>query len=187
MVRSPILDLMSSLSRLLAIVASAALLALVPASAHAHAGLVDVDPADGSVVEELPREITLTFSEQVSNVEVAVTAPDGTLLDVAPRTRGSDVVVEVEPSAQAGVHTVAFRVVSGDGHPIAGESTVEVAPSSEGTSAEDTATPEASPAAATVDQESFVHRHAEHIAWIGGAGLVAIALILWPLVRRRDA
>lgn len=152
--------------------------------ALAHAGLVSVDPADGAVVDRAPETVTLTFSGPVTNVEVAVTAPDGDRLGVAAEASGRDVLAELEPVGQAGEYTVAFRVVSEDGHPIAGTSTFEA---TEGESVPVAAAPESDGAAASSEEGSFVHRHAEHIAWVAVGGLAAVVLILWPLLRRRAA
>ncbi len=105
-----------------------ALAALVPvghpaaaAQVPAHAQLVSTDPADGDTVETAT-EATLTFSEDVNAkfVQVQVTGPDGEEADGAPATDGSVVTQALIPDLPAGEHTVVYRVVSVDGHPVSG-------------------------------------------------------------------
>lgn len=127
--------------------------AAVPAGAHA--GLVDSDPADGATVDQLAGEVTLTFSEEVRGpVTVVVTDPDGTgLQDGDAVVDGPRVVQPVERATVAGLHTIAYRVISADGHPITGQVRVTV----EATSSEDGVpdpTPSASPEETPTDADT---------------------------------
>lgn len=151
-------------------------LVVVPASGHA--ALVRSDPEPDATLTGLPRSVELEFNEPIgSSVEVAVTAPDGQSVPVSS-ARADDrfVRAEVGPSQARGDYVVAYRVVSVDGHPVSGQYSVTV---TEGESV-------ASPAVAPVAQESFVHRHREHLLWGGLVAAVAIGLIVAPLLRRRD-
>jgi methionine-rich copper-binding protein CopC len=151
---------------------------LAAAPAQAHAALVGTDPADAATVATLPGEVTLEFSEPVTRSEVVLTAPDGSRVPLEVSARDREVTGRLgggTDDAQRGTYTLAYRVVSVDGHPIAGESTFTT------TSGR---TVEQAPRAAE-PEESFVHRHAEHLWWAVGGGLVAVALIVWPLLRRR--
>jgi copper transport protein len=104
--------------------------------ATAHAVLISTNPADGSTLEEAPREIVLTFDEEVDVPGFAVRLLDesGTPLEVgaATATDGSD-----EPGATS--VTVSFPVLadgrylvrwqsitSDDFHPVDGELTFGV-------------------------------------------------------------
>jgi len=118
---------------------AALLVALVPglllATAHpasAHAALISSDPADGSSVETLPGEVTLEFNEAIADpAYVVVTAPDGVRVNVGDATvAGPQVTQALDAQGlalPAGTYTLAYRVVSADGHPISGEQTFEVA------------------------------------------------------------
>jgi methionine-rich copper-binding protein CopC len=157
----------------------AALAVLAPLPAYAHAALVGTDPRDGASLERLPDAVGLEFSEPVTRSEVVLTAPDGTRVPLDVGARDREVTATVDPDAdvdQRGTWTIAYRVVSADGHPIAGTSTFST-------------TTGRSVAQAPVDDEAeqtFLHRHADHLWWAVGGGAVAVALILWPLLRRRE-
>jgi copper resistance protein C len=100
----------------LALVASG----LVPAVAHAHAELVQADPAPGAV-PGLPGQLTLTYSQQLDRgTEVQLLDPSGAPLpgvsSAIDRSRLTRLVVSL-PSAGAGAYTVAWTSISAeDGH-----------------------------------------------------------------------
>lgn len=91
--------------------------------AAAHAVLQSTDPVGDSVVEEVPDAVTLTFDEPVAATAgaVQVIAPSGSRVDgeVESLDGGRAVSVAVEGDT-VGTYTVAFRVVSDDGHTITG-------------------------------------------------------------------
>lgn len=160
---------------LLAVLA-AMLLVGAPVPASAHAALVGTDPGDGAVLDTAPASVTLEFNEPVTRSEVVLTAPDGSPVPLDVTARDREVVGTVTSEAdQRGTYTIAYRVVSADGHPITGTSAFET---TSGRTVEQVERAQ--------DDESFLHRHAEHLWWALGGGLVAIALIVWPLVRRRQ-
>lgn len=149
------------------------------APAAAHAALVGSDPEDGASVPALPEQVTLEFNEPVgASSEVAVTGPDGSTIPVEDLSvLDREVTATVGASTLRGEHVIAYRVVSADGHPVTGQIVVTT---TEGDSAEQSGTP------ATADEdESFVHRHRDHLLWGGLIGAVAVALIVLPLLRRR--
>lgn len=143
--------------------------------ASAHATLVSSDPKDGSTVKAEPEKVTITFNEDVATpAQLQVTAPDGAeLADGEPAIAGTSVSQTLRSSGQAGRYTLAYRVISADGHPVSGELTYDV---SSGDKTE---------AAASSDDESFVERHGTHLVLGAAAVLVAAALLLWPWIRRR--
>lgn len=155
-----------------------ATLLLGTSPALAHAALVETDPAGGATLERLPEVATATFSEPVgSSAYLVVTAPDGTdasagVAEVVDNT----VSVPLEDVGIRGDYRMSYRVVSADGHPIQGEIGFEV------TSGDTVDAADTTPAAS---QESFVHRHTEHLLWGIAIGVVALALIFWPMLRRR--
>lgn len=110
-----------------ALVATVSLLALVvygDGPAAAHASLVGATPADGSTVRSAPARITLRFDENIRTPAVVIVAgPDGKRVD-----HGATTVVDNTASvpvrvAAPGVYTVSYRVISGDGHPVAARTT----------------------------------------------------------------
>ena len=142
--------------------------------ADAHASLVSTDPADGSQLETAPEAVELTFSEDLDTGFVAVTAPDGTKVGTSePRLSGARMSADLAESHQSGMYTVAYRVVSVDGHPVAGQFTFTT-----------TAGHQATPQEAASD-ESFVDRHGTLLIAGLALAMVAIALMLAPLSRRR--
>jgi methionine-rich copper-binding protein CopC len=87
--------------------------------AVAHASLVGVVPADGATVRSAPTQVTLRFDENIRQPSVVVVdGPDGKRVD-----HGSTTVLDNTASVRVrvrepGPYTVAFRVISADGHPV---------------------------------------------------------------------
>jgi copper resistance protein C len=108
---------------------------LLGVPAFAHTDLISVDPADTARLAQVPGEVTLEFSEEMNpelstaTLQVDDSAP--TTLDLANGRSASTLVatvpasMTVEPDAVSRWR-VAYRVVSADGHPVAGESTFTV-------------------------------------------------------------
>lgn len=135
----------------LATVLLGAAMLLAPAPAHAHDSLISSDPADGATLETSPEQITLTYSAEVLEVSPVVqisAGESGEPVELTPVIDGPAVTAEIPEPLAAGTHTVQWRVVSSDGHPIEGSFTftVETGPEpTEGqpTETADTATGEA--------------------------------------------
>ncbi len=111
--------------RAIATLAAAGIIVIIaagPAAAHAH--LVAVSPANGTTVTSEPTKVGLTFDEKMrAPANIVVTDPAG-----ARVTQGAAQVVDKIATVQiqvttAGRYTVAFRVVSADGHPVVGTTT----------------------------------------------------------------
>ena len=161
---------------LAALLAAAAVVApgtLTP-PAHAHAGLVDSDPADGATIPQFSDEVVLTFSEDVQGpVTVIVTDPEGTgLQDGDPVVNGPDVRQPVDPATVAGQHTIAYRVISADGHPITGQPQVAV----------DDPAPESDPSQSVGESESAPAELDEATSTGIGLGTVVLVAVLVLLV-----
>ena len=93
------------------------------APAAAHTALVGMTPSNGSTLTTAPTQVVLTFTEAVEQVgdAVVVTAPSGARVGSgAPVVDGSLVTQQLVALTEAGRYTVAFRVVSDDGHPVTG-------------------------------------------------------------------
>jgi copper resistance protein C len=129
-------------------------LGATPASAHAH--LVRAVPGDGATVTTAPARVRLVFDENMRPPALlTVTGPSGTRVD-----HGSVQVLDNTASVRvdvltAGRYTVAFRVVSADGHPVSAQTSFRFVP---GGSAQQ----------GTVQSDSTVH--AGHEAATAGGG-----------------
>ncbi|GAB3656165.1 copper resistance CopC family protein [Glycomyces tarimensis] len=96
-----------------------AILAVANASAaSAHAALVGADPEDGASLETAPDSVSATFSEPLDgpSTVVAVTDPTGEMLDVDEPSFDGDTFTQPMRYTIPGDYTVAFRVISEDGH-----------------------------------------------------------------------
>lgn len=101
--------------------------------AEAHTDLVSSDPADNSSVKATPVRIQLEFTDRMSAEFSKLSLTIGTspqrVLVLDPTTDGSAVSVDLPsdrlPTAPAGSGefrwTLAYRVVSADGHPVDGK------------------------------------------------------------------
>ncbi|MEP7737885.1 copper resistance CopC family protein [Nocardioides sp. 31GB23] len=114
---------------------------LMAAPAAAHTDLLTTDPADGDRLGAPPTALTLTFTEEMSPGLSTITARvdngETMNLDVVNGASPTELVATV-PEARAGNESglsdptqwhVAYRVVSRDGHPVAGSYTFTVRPS----------------------------------------------------------
>ncbi|WP_420964192.1 copper resistance CopC/CopD family protein [Bradyrhizobium sp. B120] len=89
-------------------------------SAHAHAVLIAAEPADGSVVTEAPKTVVLRFNEAVAPTAVSLLDAAGKPRDVTIRAVDQSVMVTLPADLPQGTQVVSYRVVSQDGHPVAG-------------------------------------------------------------------
>lgn len=116
----------------LAVAGVVALLALVPATAGAHATLESTTPARGASLHEPPAQIVLHFNEAVEGNFGAIRVFDGRgeRVDAGnafhPDGEGSDLAVKVKPGLKDGTYTATYRIVSADSHPIAGGYTFSI-------------------------------------------------------------
>ncbi len=129
------------------VVSVAPAFAATPSGLVAHTRLLKASPANGSSVDTA-EEVVLAFNEEVDEqfVKVTVEGPDGAEVDGEPQVDGREVTQALAADLPAGRHTVTYRVVSADGHPISGKvsftTTVSPSPSPSPT-ASATATPTA--------------------------------------------
>lgn len=108
------------------LVVALALLATIgfAGTASAHATLIGSDPADGATLQAAPTVVTLTFDDSLENFEpvVTVTGPDGNQYQSGAATiNGPTLSSAVLPLTAPGAYTIAYRVVSDDGHPVEGQ------------------------------------------------------------------
>ncbi|MEU0571357.1 copper resistance CopC family protein [Nonomuraea sp. NPDC005983] len=102
----------------------AALLVLGTAGpALAHDSLKSSDPAKGATVGSLDR-VRLEFSSTVRMPFVVVRGEQGDKAEHqfgSPAVKGAVVTQDLQGELPSGKYTIAYRVVSSDGHPIEGE------------------------------------------------------------------
>ncbi|MEL0248863.1 MAG: copper resistance CopC family protein [Actinomycetota bacterium] len=141
----------------------------------AHADLQVSTPEDGESLDIAPEEIRLTFSEELFEelVEISILDAAGDLYSTIEVEQtpppGTDVIFPWPTQAPPGDYSIAYRVVSADGHPVTGTisfsyaataaepSTPEPSPSdtapqptpSDSTPSAESSTPAASPAASS--------------------------------------
>jgi copper transport protein len=110
--------------------AAACLLALLAsaAPAAAHASLVSTDPVDGTLLAKSPGQATLTFDEPVSlpREGVKVFDADGEPITASASTTDALVTVDLPDRMADGTYVVVWRIISADGHPLAGSLTFSV-------------------------------------------------------------
>jgi copper transport protein len=120
-------------SSLVAAVAAVLVLAAAPPAA-AHASLVDTDPDEGAVLETAPQVIRFAFDEPVRGVPGGVQVFDAAGQGIASSslTRDKQLLVTLDQRVADGTLVVTWRVVSEDGHPLAGTLTFSVGAPSPG-------------------------------------------------------
>jgi copper transport protein len=108
------------MARVLAGVAALLSALCIAGAAWAHATLVSSEPADGSVVALPPKMVQLHFNEGVAPAAIGVIDAAGNTRDVATRAAGQSVLIVLPDDLPQGTQIVSYRVVSQDGHPVAG-------------------------------------------------------------------
>ena len=105
-------------------------LALAPATpAQAHAELVSASPAQGAALATAPAAVTLRFTEKLNPgfTTIVVSAARQRIPASPPAVHDADGTVTLDGSLPSGAYTVAYRVVSSDGHTVKGSYTFTVA------------------------------------------------------------
>ncbi len=169
----------------IALVLVAAVLALVFAgagSAFAHAGLSGSDPAEAAVLPTEPKQVTLTFTESVSlsDESLRVLSPDNERVNPRPAQHAdgkqNTARVELSDKLPQGTYTVAWRVVSADGHPISGAFVFSIGKPSGTVAVAETGSPDDTAA-------GRLYGVFRYVAYTGLAllvGAAAFVLVCWP-------
>jgi copper transport protein len=89
-------------------------------AAYAHAVLIESDPADGSVLAQPPKTVQLRFNEAVAPAAVSLIDAAGKSREVTVRATDQSVLVTLPDDLPRGTQVLSYRVVSQDGHPVAG-------------------------------------------------------------------
>ncbi|MFI5640815.1 copper resistance CopC/CopD family protein [Streptomyces goshikiensis] len=151
-------------------------------AAFAHAGLSGSDPADGAVLKAAPQYVTLTFTESVSfsDDSLRVLSPQNERVNPRPARHvdGKDNTARVELSGTLpqGTYTVAWRVVSADGHPISGAFVFSNGKPSETAAVVATGSPDDT----AVGRLYGVFRYVAYSGLALLVGAAAFVLVCWP-------
>jgi copper transport protein len=102
--------------------AAAALLVLMLAAGPAwgHAVLIGAEPASGAVLAEAPARFVLRFNEPVRVLRLSLAGPRGETGELAGHAADGEVTATPTTPPGTGTHVLSWRVVSADGHPVAG-------------------------------------------------------------------
>ncbi|RKO21790.1 copper resistance protein CopC [Pseudarthrobacter phenanthrenivorans] len=138
-----------------ALTASLALAAFFGAApAQAHDALASTSPTDGQTITTNPGKVSITLTNPPntgipgSNV-LTVTAPDGHVISSGEVTVEGATLSTAAEIDHDGKHTVQWRAVSADGHPIEGTFSFTYTPEAAASAAPSAATPSATATAAT--------------------------------------
>jgi putative copper export protein/methionine-rich copper-binding protein CopC len=124
------------LARLAAI--CAILILVVTATAYAHLALESSEPASGAQLNVAPRELRLTFTEEVEVAVARIWFRDaaGTPVALSPLRTPDDsaqvIVATISAPLTAGTHSVQWQVAGTDGHPVRGTFSFTIAPGAAG-------------------------------------------------------
>lgn len=166
------------------IAAAAAVLALLAAApaALAHATLVGSSPADETVLDASPAGVVVRFDEQVEASFGAVRVYDADAKRVDDGSTGRPDVrsasTALRPDLPDGTYTVAWRVVSADGHPVRGAFVFHVgAPGANAAGVGAEVLGEGTPRSVTVSFD-VVRGVATGALLLAAGGVLALALVL---------
>lgn len=91
--------------------------------AFAHAELVSADPVDGAVLESAPESLTLSFNSSLLDgmAEIVVSNSAGEIVSgFVVESTGTRATAIWRADLPGDTYTVAYRIVSQDGHPVTG-------------------------------------------------------------------
>ncbi|RXH14413.1 copper resistance CopC/CopD family protein [Bradyrhizobium guangzhouense] len=107
--------------RLLAALVTLLILVGTTTGASAHAALISVEPASGSILASAPKAVEFRFSEAVTPGAIRLIDGAGRARDDARvTTLGESISVAIPADLPQGTAVVSYRVISQDGHPVAG-------------------------------------------------------------------
>lgn len=119
------------LSALLCMLAALTVAWAVPTPAAAHTGLIDSTPTAGAGLDKPPTRMALTFREDVDPRYATLTLTVADAEPVPLKVSVNEATVTAAPptgTTGSGTWTVAYRVVSADGHPVTGALSFSVEP-----------------------------------------------------------
>ncbi|RYJ30412.1 copper resistance protein D [Streptomyces sp. L-9-10] len=152
-------------------------------TASAHAALTGSTPEDGAVVATAPKDISLTFSEQIAmgDNSIRVLDPGNKRADtgkIRDLSSGGTVAygVDLHAGLPDGTYTVAWQAVSADSHPISGAFTFSIGAPSKTTAA----VPSEEAGGGLVGTLYDIARYISYAGFILLVGGAAFILGCWP-------
>ncbi|MFI5935062.1 copper resistance protein CopC [Actinoplanes sp. NPDC051494] len=118
------------MKRVLLTLAAIAAIILPGTPAWAHNQLLESSPAKDATVKKAPTEISLKFMQKLNPEFTTIVVTDGNKAKVAaadPEIDGPTGVLPLTGALANGTYTVAYRVVSVDGHTVQGSYTFTLA------------------------------------------------------------
>ncbi|GIF77240.1 copper resistance CopC family protein [Asanoa siamensis] len=100
-----------------------AVVVLPAAPAWAHNELTSSAPADGARLATAPGQVVLTFTQRLDQRYTQIVVTDGHRAPMPaqpPTVSGTSAILDLDGDLPDGGYTVAYRVVSPDGHPVQG-------------------------------------------------------------------
>lgn len=140
----------------LAAALAAALLLVLAAPAAAHNSLKAATPAKNAQLATAPTEITLEFLQKLDPAFTTIVLSDAAQQKIPtgePMVTGATGTISIDGTLPNGTYTVAYRVVSADGHPVQGSYPFTVADPA-GTEAPPPVSPAAEPDPTATDATS---------------------------------
>lgn len=163
----------------------------IPTGAYAHEELVDQTPATGEVVEAGVVEIKLTFSDDLlalaggSGAELIILNSDGMPMNNGCAAVEGNIAIAKADLDQPGEYQVAWRAISGDGHPISESFKFQLVNTSGHIADPDYIFVECE---SSFDEPNLIstQEQPQFIYWVlwGSLGLVAVLLVLFLRPRR---
>ena len=173
------------MKRILLVIAALLAVLLPGTPAWAHTALISADPVKDSTLSKAPTAVTLTFSERLNPDSTTIVLSDTTARRIPaspPAVDDANVTFTIGPPLGNGICTVAYRVVSLDGHTVQDSYTFIVADPAlpAATTAGRASEPAAAPPAGSGGFPTLVL-----IGLVGGVLLVVLAAyFLWSRRRR---
>ncbi|HET6653410.1 MAG TPA: copper resistance protein CopC [Nocardioides sp.] len=148
-------------------------------AAAAHAELVSTTPADGAQLAAAPAEVELRFTEAVRLVDGGLRLLDDSGAEVGtedPTADGDTVRWTMPAELPDGRYLANWRVVSADGHPVAGAFAFGVGVAAEAVGAD--SSPER-----VAPWPVLVAKFGGYLGFVVAAGAVTVAVLCWPEAR----
>ncbi|MFR9778971.1 copper resistance protein CopC [Micromonospora sp. MS34] len=169
------------------------ILLLPSAPAAAHNSLLSTSPAQDARLTSAPTEVTLGFLEALKPTFTTIVLSEGdTKVPTGkPVIAGPKVTLPLTGTLPNGTYTVAYRVVSADGHPVQGSYRFTVADPDQVATPDPvaaTATPAAaapSPSAAAASAHGSADDTGRTVSLIAGGALAVLAVGALVALRRR--
>ncbi|MFT6024594.1 MAG: methionine-rich copper-binding protein CopC [Ascidiaceihabitans sp.] len=99
------------------------ILLLLPSLAFSHSKVSATVPVNGAILDIAPDDFTFNFDKTIRLVSVVVNGESATLPD---QDAFAKTIIMTAPALDKGRHTVEWRGLSSDGHPVSGTFTFTV-------------------------------------------------------------